>query len=61
MLEETVKLLEKRSSGVEKKSAEVQTEIIRCEECEFPAEDVQDFVDHMHEFHPLNSCDRSFE
>ena len=53
MLEETVKLLERKSSKVDKKSVTVQTEIIRCEECEFPAEDINDLVYHMHEFHPL--------
>ena len=52
MLEETVKLLEIQSNKVEKKSVVVQTEIIRCEECEFPAEDVHDLVNHMHEIHP---------
>ena len=54
LLEETVKLLEK-SSKLEQKSATVQTEIIRCEECEFPAENIHDLVYHMHEFHPLES------
>ena len=40
MLEETVKLLENRatSSHTKKSSVTVQTEILRCEECEFPAE-----------------------
>ena len=32
---------------------EVQTEIIRCEKCEFPAEDMNDLVFHMHEFYPM--------
>ena len=55
LLEETVKLLEARASAskVEKTSVTVQTELIRCDECEFPAECMVDLVDHMHEFHPL--------
>ena len=53
MLEETIKLLEIQSAKVEKKSVTVQTEIIRCEECEFPAEDMHELVDHMHGSHPL--------
>ena len=53
LLEETVKVLEKKSARVEKKSVEVQTEIIRCEECEFPADDMNDLVYHMYEFHPI--------
>ena len=31
----------------------VQTEIIRCEECEYPADDMHELVDHMHWSHPL--------
>ena len=69
MLEETVKLLELKSSKVEQKTVTVQTEIIRCEECEFPAENIHDLVYHMHEFHPLESeidikchyCGENFE
>ena len=69
MLEETVKLLEIKSSKLEHKSVAVQTEIIRCEECEFPAENIHDLVYHMHEFHPLESesdfichyCGENFE
>jgi hypothetical protein len=54
MLEETVKLLEKRAlSAKDSKSVTVQAEIISCEECEFPADCVTDLVDHLHEFHPL--------
>ena len=58
LLEETVKILEIKSSQVEQTSVTVQTEIIRCEECEFPAEDMNDLVYHMYEFHPLedNKC-----
>ena len=53
LLEETVTILENKSSKVEKKSVTVQTEIIRCEECEFPADNINDLVYHMYEFHPL--------
>ena len=31
----------------------VQTEMIRCDDCESPAEDIYDLVDHMHREHPL--------
>ena len=67
LLEETVGILEKRS--VKKISIGAQTEIIRCEECEYPAECMNDLVYHMFECHPLdakeptikcNSCDDSF-
>ena len=35
----------------------VQTEIIRCEECKYTAEDMHDLVYHMHGAHPLdNDC-----
>ena len=61
LLEETVKLLENKSSNVELKSVTVQTEIIRCEECEFPAEDVNDLVYHMYEFHPLQGNEKGME
>ena len=61
LLEETVKLLEKNCSKVEQKSVTVQTEIIRCEECEFPAEDVNDLVYHMYEFHPLQVNEEGME
>ena len=33
----------------------VQTEMITCEECESPAEDIYDLVDHMHREHPLEN------
>ena len=46
---------------MEQKSVTVQTEIIRCEECEFPAEDVNDLVYHMYEFHPLEEYDKGME
>ena len=55
LLEETVKLLENRTSKAEQKSVTVQTEVIRCEECEFPAEDIHELVDHMYGSHPLES------
>ena len=55
LLEETVKLLENRTSKAEQKSVTVQTEVIRCEECEFPAEDIDELVDHMYGAHPLES------
>ena len=51
LLEETVKVLEGRTSQVEHTSVTVQTEIIRCEECEFPADDMNDLVYHMYESH----------
>ena len=63
LLEETVKILDNKSSRVEKTSVTVQTEIIRCEECEFPADNVNDLVYHMYEFHPLEGfhSEESFE
>ena len=59
LLEETVKILEKRSG--EKKTTGAQTEIKRCEECEFPAESMNDLVYHMHEFHPLEEREPKFK
>ena len=59
LLEETVQILENKSSHLEKKSITVQTEIIRCEECEFPADDIHDLVYHMYESHPLETQDNS--
>ena len=47
----------------------VQTEVISCEECESPAENIYDLVDHMHREHPLEDyefdwrcehCERGF-
>ena len=51
MLEETVKLLEDRatSSRTKKSSVTVQTEILRCEECEFPADCMIDLVDNIND------------
>ena len=58
MLEETIKLMEKKENAakVEQKSASIQTEvteaeIMRCNECEYPAEDIYDLGEHMYEFH----------
>ena len=53
MLVETIKLMEAKNPSIAKMWAYVWTEIIRCEECEFPAETMQDLVDHMHELHAL--------
>ena len=61
LLEETVQLLENKSAKVEQKSVTVRTEIIRCEECEFPAEDVHELVYHMFEFHPLQGNEKGME
>ena len=58
LLEETIGVLETKLniSKVQKDvvSSSAQTEIIRCEECEYPAEDMHDLVDHMHGSHPLD-------
>ena len=56
LLEETVKLLDKKV--VKKVTTGSQTEIIRCEECEFPAECMNDLVYHMFEFHTLEDKDK---
>ena len=63
MLEETVQLLENVAAGppVETESVTVQTEIMRCEECEFPAFCMSDLIDHMHEFHPLQQSEPEIE
>ena len=57
LLEETVNILENKLniSKVEKivLTVSAQTEVIRCEEGEYPAEDMHDLVDHMHGSHPL--------
>ena len=62
MLEETIKLMEKRDSSpkAQQKSVTVQTEpedtdIMRCNECEYPAEDIYDLGEHMYEFHALEN------
>ena len=59
LLEETVKLLETKS--VKQISTGAQTEIIRCEECEFPADCMNDLVYHMYESHPLEENEQKFE
>ena len=59
LLEETVNILEEKVNAPKKEKSivtvSVQTEIIRCEECEYPADDMHDLVDHMHGSHPLES------
>ena len=53
----------KESSKTENASASVQTEdqpLLRCNECEYPAEDIYDLGEHMFEFHSeqaSESCD----
>ena len=62
------------ASTSEKISVGVQTilfeeDIIRCKECEYPAEDIYDLGEHMHEFHGENTkealdchyCDEIFQ
>ena len=76
LLEETVKVLETKSNKkkADKKTKEVQTDtfdsdIIRCNECDYPAEDIVDLGEHMYEFHTENPfchiscfyCDNSFK
>ena len=61
LLEETVKILEVKSSKVEienknanKKASETQTEdvdMMRCGECDYPAQDICDLGAHIHEVH----------
>ena len=59
LLEETISVLENKltssNRGKDLMNISVQTEIIRCEECELPAEDMHDLVDHMHGAHPLEN------
>ena len=43
------------NSDKEHVNVSVQTEMITCEECESPAEDIYDLVDHMHREHPLEN------
>jgi hypothetical protein len=74
LLEETVNLLEvnirklkaemvdNAPKTVEKINNSVQTEaqeIMRCNECEYPAEDIYDLGEHMYEVHVLDSYDGS--
>ena len=61
LLEETVKILEFKSSKIEikdknvsEKSAETQTEdvdMMRCDECDYPAQDICDLGAHIYEVH----------
>ena len=57
ILEETIQLMEKKDkSSKEKTSASVQTDdydqaLMRCNECQYPAEDIYDLGEHMYEFH----------
>ena len=59
LLKETISVLENKltssNRGKDLMNISVQTEIIRCEECELPAEDMHDLVDHMHGAHPLEN------
>ena len=65
LLEETVKILEVKSSKVEienknasKKASETQTEdvdMMRCDECDYPAQDICDLGAHIHEVHGSES------
>ena len=48
LLDETVKLLETRSPNVEKKSTEMQTDIVECEDGGFPTEKEMNLANHMH-------------
>ena len=65
MLEETIQLMENRKNSKkdQQKSVSVQTDdegIMRCNECEYPAEDIYDLGEHMHEYHALNeSCEQT--
>ena len=61
MLEETITLMERRENSV-KTDIDVQTEdqddeMMRCNECEYPAEDIYDLGEHMYEIHTLESLD----
>ena len=56
MLEETVKLLEKKLNYVETAHNNVETQTdeqdhMRCNECEYPAEDIYDLGEHLYKFH----------
>ena len=59
ILEETVNIFERKinSAMIEHKSVTVQTKIMRCEDCEFQADCLIDLVDHMHEFHAVETPD----
>ena len=69
LLEETIAELEKKRvvSNMENKnliSTSVQTDVIRCEECEYQADGINYLIDHMHGNHSLEDCedfDHSFK
>ena len=70
LLEETIQVLEAKNEKVEKKSVDVQTEMIRCDECEYPAEDLLDLGEHLYVVHTLEDqsndikcyfCDNRFK
>ena len=78
MLEDTIKLMENKLNPVEieknSKLRLIQTDepdIMRCNECEYPAEDLYDFGEHMYDCHALsgsneesiscNYCDDKFK
>ena len=68
MLEETINLMEKKENAakLEQKSIGVQIElpdpeIMRCNECEYPAEDIYDLGEHMFEFHAEESCNEKIQ
>ena len=57
-LEETVDLMKNEIDTIKKDNkatinVSVQTEQLRCEECDFAAEEIYDLVDHMQREHPL--------
>ena len=61
LLEETVKVLETtaKKDKVETSTKEIQTitfetDITRCNECDYPADDLVDLGEHMYEFHTEN-------
>ena len=62
LLEEIVKVLENTANKdkVEKNTIESQTvtfktDTIRCNKCDYPAEDLVDLGEHMYEFHTENT------
>ena len=76
LLEETVKVLETtaKKDKVETSTKDIQTitfetDIIRCNECDYPADDLVDLGEHMYEFHTENPfchiscfyCDENFK
>ena len=62
LLEETISVLENKinvskAENSNSISTSVQTDQIRCEECEYPAEDIYDLVDHMRGNHSLDDSE----